>query len=194
MDNLKRLKFDLDFKDQQKADYFNLLILHLESLNKQKINEIEDLKTYVYSFCSKYSTENKDNIDLCNILHLLEFKKIKTTIIKSQDVVKFPNLLVIHVQKIFHYDQNNGATMIRGNLDFNEFLTVIENGKLIKYELYSFLQHMGSSEYGHYISFKKYSKDKWVILNDAECINFDWEQIKNTNADPYMLFYRRLNN
>ena len=191
--DLKRIKYEFEFKDKTKAHKIKILISHLELLIKEKINEISDLKTYITSFCSQYAlNNNKDNLDLTDIVKYIQFKKIRTTIQKRQLIEKLPELLVIHVQKIFHYDQNHGASMVRGNLDFDEIMTLNENGNNVKYELYSFLQHMGSSEYGHYISFRKYSKDKWVVLNDSECVYFSWEQVKNSKVDPYMLFYKKL--
>ncbi len=191
---LNKAKLQYKLRDKNVSDKLNILISYLENLNSQQINEISDLNLFVTSFCSKYSSENKDKIDLNEILAYIEFRKVKTTIQKSEIVEKFPDLLVIRIQKIIDYDPNNGVEMIKGYLNFDEFLIVEEDGKKVEYELYSFLQHMGSSEYGHYISFKKYTKDKWVVINDSECIYFTWEQLKKNNPDPYMLFYRRINN
>ncbi len=193
INNLKKLKYEFEYKDRAIAEKFKILIYHLELISKEELNEIPHLKTYITSICSQNTFLNKkENIDLTDIFQYINFEKIRTTIKKRQLIENLPELLVIHVQKIFHYDEDQGAAIVRGNLNFGEIISLNENGNNVKYELYSFLQQMGSSEYGHYISFKKYSKDKWVVLNDSECIYFTWEQVRTSNADPYMLFYRRM--
>lgn len=186
IDNLKSLKKRFSLSNQIIADKIASLISHLENLDKKIINEIHDLKKYITCYC----TDEKN--DITEILPHLDFKKIRTTVAKRQVVEKYPELLVIHIQKILHYDQDYGAAMSRNKINFPLMLKLEENGNVINYELYSFLQHIGSSEFGHYISFKKYSKEKWVLINDSNCLSINLDKLKE--ADPYMLFYRKMLN
>jgi len=59
-----------------------------------------------------------------------------------------------------------------------------------KYELVSFIEHFGTANYGHYISYRKFY-GKWLNINDSKV-----KLIEKNDAfevpNPYMCFYRRL--
>ena len=156
----------------------------LKKLEKSEINKIDDLRIYLTSKCFELNCKD--------VLSKLTFKKRKTKIFKRQIIQKFPEIFVIRIEKIIEYNNDFGAKITNNKSDIPVEINVIEDDKNVKYELYSFLQHMGSSEYGHYISFKKFSKEMWVVINDSDFKKVNVMQIKN--MDPYILFYRRLPN
>ena len=195
INNLEMIIKKYDYQDLSLHKKALVLYKYLKNLKKEEINNISDLKIFLISVCSnrnilnlKNSTSENEN-DFSHILKDLDFKKIKRNIKKKQIINKFSDILVLQIQKFIFYDEFSGAAMSKLKVEFPLCLNVNEKGNKIKYELYSFLQHIGSSEYGHYFSFKKYSDNKWVLLNDSNIIKIDLEKIKE--ADPYMLFYKK---
>jgi ubiquitin C-terminal hydrolase len=151
-------------------------------LNKNEINNINNFKIFLTEKCSELKCNN--------ILSKISFKNKKTKIYKRQIINKYPEIFVIRIEKIVSYNNDYGTQIANNQSDILFELNINEDNKQIKYELYSFLQHMGSTDYGHYISSKKFSKEMWVIVNDSEFQKVDKDKIKN--MDPYILFYRRL--
>ena len=82
-------------------------------------------------------------------------------------------------QRIIHYDI--------GELDFEEFSCNKEQPT--KYELFGIINHSGSMQGGHYISYVKNQNDKWYVYNDTSVEEIKPEKIIGNKN--YCLVYRR---
>ena len=58
------------------------------------------------------------------------------------------------------------------------------------YELVSFIEHFGTANYGHYISYRKFY-GKWLNINDSKVKLMETIDALNV-ANPYMCLYRKL--
>jgi ubiquitin C-terminal hydrolase len=111
--------------------------------------------------------------------------KIKSNIQKISRINKYPEILTIHLIKVFF--ENDTMTTNKMHVSFPEELT-IENRR---YQLTSFIEHWGHHSYGHYIAYRKFY-NKWTKMNDHIVKMIEKNEALQV-GDPYMLFYRKVN-
>ena len=63
-----------------------------------------------------------------------------------------------------------------------------------QYSLHSVIYHDGTStSYGHYICKFKYN-DNWIAISDSEISNTSDPSVFSSNATPYIIFYKEMDN
>jgi ubiquitin C-terminal hydrolase len=139
----------------------------------------EDLEE-VISKLDQYCVEN----NCSNSLNKKDIKKIKTNILKKSRIVKYPDILTIHLIKVFF--ENDAMTTNKIHVSFPEEMIIDSK----KYHLTSFIEHWGLHSYGHYIAYRKLY-NKWVKINDHK-VNIIEKNEALKVGDPYMLFYRKV--
>lgn len=186
--NLKYIEYDT--KNQLKSqlntirDYFKKEIAG--SNNGCVTDDIETIVKKTVEFCQTNNCEN--------VLDLFKLTQIKANLTKTSKINKFPKILTIHIQKVF-FEENSVMTN-RLKVIFPETLFLRSNQAnekedgVIKYELTSFIEHMGQHTFGHYIAYRKFH-DKWVLINDNSVKLIDKSRAMEI-SDPYMLFYRKV--
>lgn len=133
-------------------------------------------------------TVNECNIYDCIDLYLkdelisLAIDNEETTVRKSITVTKFPNILIITLNR---FDSLNNK--INSVVDIPEILDMSRYSKKpIEYDLYTICNHTGSCNSGHYTSYCK-NNNKWYEFNDNTVIKL--KELNKTNA--YCLFYKK---
>lgn len=120
-----------------------------------------------------------DEYCLTENLQPVGIQKKRTNLIKTTELKDVGACLVVHFNK-FTYGAN--FTM-RNNLLLENEITIC--GK--KYEATAFIEHVGSSYFGHYICYRRFY-DKWICCND-ESVGFITANKGANLTNPYMLFY-----
>lgn len=127
-----------------------------------------------------FTEENK----MTDLVKRLRFKPIKTSLQKSTKISSTGKNLIVHVSSVDYMD---GGIKSNSKVLFNEVLTVGDK----KYELVSFIEHLGSSGFGHYFCYRKFYNNLWIVANDRNISYVEKEKVFQV-ANPYMLFYREL--
>lgn len=160
----------------------------IESLINQ-LDFFKDKQFVAYLESIKRRDENLDNLlqeivayaDLHNFSFTgIRFKPVQTTLQKSTSIVNTGKNLVIQVGYVSATGKSNARIL------FSDYINV--NDK--KYELVSFIVHVGSSSFGHYFCYRKFY-DRWIVANDSTVKFVDKSAIFESSR-PYMLFYRQI--
>lgn len=128
--------------------------------------------------------EYTDKHNMSDVAKTLRFKPIRTNLQKSTSIFKTRKNLIIHLDSVNYL---SGGVKSSAKVIFNEFLMI----KNRKYELMSFIQHMGSSGFGHYICYRKFYSGLWCVVNDTNVKFLTSIEIFGS-TQPYMMFYREV--
>jgi ubiquitin C-terminal hydrolase len=140
---------------------------------------------------------------------LCEGCKKKSDIIKSQEIFRFPEVLMIFIKRfVFHPKPKKLSNSIQIDsqyLDLADYLYADESSpqgkkfvqkekKRGKYKLKSFIEHYGEINYGHYVAYC-HNEDlgKWALYNDNKTrLIEDEKSILETGSNVYAMFYERI--
>jgi ubiquitin C-terminal hydrolase len=172
IDNKNPLKFQLEAI----REYFK------EMSQGNVTDDIETIVRKTVEFCQVSGCEKA--------LDLFKLTQVKANLTKTSKIHKLPKILTVHVQKVFFEEYSVMTNKLKIIFPDTLFLSTTEGEK--KYELTSFIEHMGSHSFGHYIAYRKFH-DKWVLLND-NAVKLVNKSTAFEVSDPYMLFYRRVEN
>jgi len=159
-------------------------LLHLE------VKGLESIEKSIEKYLSpeKFDESNALNCDMCHK------KKIKQ---KEVMVDSWPNYLICALKR-FKFNLQTGKT--EKLLDDMVLRNKLELGGS-QYEIFLIVSHLGTSEYGHYITQKKI-KDTWYNIDDLKITELDdfnpesissHPKIKSCYKDftPYLILYKK---
>ena len=129
-----------------------------------------------------YTEEN----NLTELATRLRFRPIRITLHKSTKVKETNSNLIVHVSSVSFEDF--GGVKSNSKIFFGDKLYI--NNKT--YELTAFIEHLGSSGFGHYFCYRKFYNNLWINVNDSNVRLVDKSSVFQV-AKPYMLFYRLIN-
>ncbi|KAL3232542.1 Uncharacterized protein RNJ44_04458 [Nakaseomyces bracarensis] len=134
---------------------------------------------------------------------LLKLKSKKLYSIKTLNFITLPPVLIIHLSRFYYDLTKKNDTVVSYPLVLN---IVLKNEEVVKYKLYSIVNHTGNLISGHYTSLV--NKDpqhnlgvddqKWFYFDDevvkAEKShgNYDRGVLKVSSKNVYVLFYERV--
>lgn len=114
--------------------------------------------------------------------------------LKKIDIVKFPPLLVIHLNRFYNdglwRKKQNYVSFDLNNLDLGRFATANSrhNNRYSQFNLYSVSNHYGTMEGGHYTAYCKSDMDaSWYKYDDQVVSPMDSKDVPTSAA--YLLFY-----
>ena len=139
---------------------------------------------------------------------LCEHCKKKSRIIKSQELFRFPEVLIVFIKRFVFYPKpkklTNCVAIEDQYLDLSSYLYhdesspkgkkfVQQEKKRGRYKLTGFIEHYGEINYGHYVSYCfNEEADKWILYNDNRVkVISDSKFIFDTGSNVYVMFYRR---
>ena len=154
--------------------------------------EVKNLKTIYESFNKFISGEIISDYECSNCE-----KKVETT--KKSTILELPNILILHLQRIVFNMDTYSNQKINSRLEFPFDLDLeayLHNSKTIntkdyfQYKLKGVVVHMGTADFGHYISYIKIRDNKWLQFNDTEIKDFDLKTFENECfGGMYFFFY-----
>jgi hypothetical protein len=121
----------------------------------------------------------------------------------SQIIEKIPMVIFFHLQR-FEYDNERG---IKKKInDFFEFPFTIDMSPYVRstnqqlpYQLIGIINHRGTAEAGHYVSYRQLSEAKWKKYNDISVDDISIKDLKTENfggknqtRSAYCLVYHRI--
>jgi len=114
--------------------------------------------------------------------------------LKKIDIVKFPPLLVIHLNRFYNdglwRKKQNYVSFDLNNLDLGRFATANSrhNNRYSQFNLYSVSNHYGTMEGGHYTAYCKSDiLGSWYKYDDQVVTPMDSKDV--TSSASYLLFY-----
>lgn len=161
----------------------------------------EQLITYDRSICANNSnkvsivkcSENLLCLTLLSTIHesVCDFmmEKGETHVFKN-DFTKLGNCVILSLKR-FSTTFINGScltTKDSSKITINPEINMIENDTDIPMELVSFITHLGTYDYGHYICHRKID-NIWYLVNDDEIEQDDEPDF----GGAYILLYKRIN-
>lgn len=128
--------------------------------------------------------------------------KSKDTCMKKTTIWKAPEILVIQLKR-FVYDQNGELNALKDrvsfpldNLSVEYFMHQESNENRNSYKLYGIVNHTGSLDSGHYISYiYNEGLKRWLEYNDRDINVVDDQELRlyaQGSAEPYLLLYKRV--
>jgi len=128
--------------------------------------------------------------------------KSSSKTIKSLNFVKLPPILIIHLSRFLFYDLNTKDNSI---VQYPLVMEFSLGNEIVKYKLFSVVNHYGTLKSGHYTSIT--NKSLLHDIKDPKWYYFDDENVKTTNhgdskikgnnhqssSDVYVLFYEKIN-
>lgn len=103
-------------------------------------------------------------------------------------IMKSPQILVIHLKRFYQkglkFSKLNSDISFDLNLSLKKFISC--PSECGDYSLFSVIEHIGTMNEGHYISYVNHS-DSWYKCDDSDLTTLSEEDLKNVQA--YMLLY-----
>ena len=135
--------------------------------------------------------------------------KKKGEIIKKEEIIKFPETLVVNLKRFefFSFERKlENRVGILEEIDLGRFFVgceglgkessafVKKSRKKGRYRLKSFIEHTGRINHGHYVSYCFEEKlGVWLLFNDKRVsIPIDDNFFEGCDVGVYMLFYERI--
>lgn len=136
--------------------------------------------------------------------------KVKGEISKSQEIIRFPNLLIVNAKRFVsnpYPKKLSNKIAIETDINLTHFYTdpsydrshaassFFNSEKTSgRYRLRGYIDHFGEINYGHYVA---YCCNKelggWVRYNDEKVTEMDGIRfMENSAANVYVLFYERI--
>lgn len=146
---------------------------------------IEDCETLSNCFEKNFSSEEVED-------YYCEKCKSKQDSIKLHKFMMTPEYLIIQLKR-FVFDENRMRfNKLYDNIHFPNFLNLNEYSEYSQknnfYKLVNIVNHIGSSDGGHYFSFSKFN-EQWYEIDDESIREIEEEDIFTKNC--YMLVYKR---
>lgn len=183
-----------------KITYEPFLSISLSIINENECENETTLEICLEYFLKKefLSNNNKYECENCNKY---------TDANKKMYILKKPNILIFHLKR-FDHDQNNDIITKNKCVVFfpidkliikNDFLEehndmdINDEKKEINYELYAIICHLGAIDSGHYISFcKNIQNKKWYLYDDDDVREIDINILHRNGImkTVVLLFYR----
>ena len=114
--------------------------------------------------------------------------ELKDKCVKEFTVSDTSEVIILQVKAFSYINgitvKNNSTVLVDGQLD-------IFYGK--QYSLHGVIYHIGTANSGHYICKVKYN-DKWIVMSDTKISNTSDSTSLDSNATPYVVFYKRTGN
>ena len=104
-------------------------------------------------------------------------------------ILRNPNILVICLKR-FNSNNSKKKNLVEfpiNNLDLSKYILRLNNQES-KYNLYAIANHIGDSNFGHYMSYCKNYNNKWYKYDDDSVIEIEEKYLVSTYA--YCLFYQ----
>lgn len=134
---------------------------------------------------------------------LLKLKNKKLYSIKTLNFISLPPILIIHLSRFYYDLTKKNDTIVSYPLVLN---IILKNEEVVKYKLYSIVNHTGNLISGHYTSLVNkdphhnlsVDEQKWFYFDDevvkAEKShgNYDRGVLKVSSKNVYVLFYERV--
>jgi len=139
---------------------------------------------------------------------------VKRESFKRLLITRLPPVLCLHVQRRYYKASQNCMAKAMQIVDFSEILDVApftssNDKKKILYRLMSVVEHIGNANFGHYVTFRRFtsaqpgvapeiaaantvstSVDRWYRISDESVQLVEWSDVKRCQA--YLLFYEAL--
>ena len=145
--------------------------------------------------------KDKNKTDLNNILNDFFDKKIieeeyceecqkKISIFKRISIYKLPKYLIIFFKRTVEHQYYNNEITYEEKIYFNEYLSQNKKNCEIsddnsfqnkQYQLFSVIEHIGSSDYGHYTAIILNDDNSWYRISDDRISNL-YEKYESSNA------------
>ena len=181
----------------------------VEMLVKRQDDLDEDiLKEEWTVFKEKYQKDNKNNKG-----PKLKLKFLQRSISKQSSLVKTPQILCIHLNRVTFSQMgteilNDTPVLFPNVLDLASCIESISPGSQ-RYRLASLVEHHGFTPHsGHYVAYKKLISDfpndlkpnvysqqcspKWIRANDEQITILNQEDVLNRTQGAYLLFYEKI--
>lgn len=134
---------------------------------------------------------------------LMKLKNKKLYTIKTLHFISLPPILIIHLSRFYYDLTKKNDTVVSYPLVLN---IVLKNEDVVKYKLYSIVNHTGNLISGHYTSLVNkdpqhnlsVNDQKWFYFDDEvvkaekDHGNFDRGVLKVSSKNVYVLFYERV--
>jgi len=118
---------------------------------------------------------------------------------KRYTIQQLPEVLCIHLKR-FRCDggwltgtKNSKPVTVPTDevLDLSDFVDPSVSSEGAQYQLYAFVQHIGSLGSGHYISYARHrKKNRWIEFDDSRVRECTVDEVRE--AEPYVLFFQRI--
>lgn len=164
-------------------NYEYMTTLPLSIIDDKKVELIDLVNNYFKS--ELLDGDNKYNCEIC---------KSKTDAIKTSQFWNPPNNLIILLKKYSNdLSKKNVSVNYPLDLDISYYVSPIKN-KHWKvngiYELYGITKHLGTIDFGHYISYvKSIDGDNWYKCDDESITKILDRDV--LNSDCYILWYKK---
>ncbi|CAD8054638.1 unnamed protein product [Paramecium sonneborni] len=144
------------------------------------------------------SCELTDCLDLFQQEETIQWKcpqcKVTRDCSKGMQIWKLPNILIIHLKRFEFGDKVLGKITQKVNFPINDLQMspyCFKQDNTI-YNLYAVAQHLGSLQYGHYLSICKHRIDnQWYMYNDDSVFKIQDPEKTIVNDQAYVLFYQK---
>lgn len=105
-------------------------------------------------------------------------------------ILRNPNILIICLKR-FNSNNSKKKNLVKfpiDSLDLGKYMLKINNDQKCQYSLYAIANHLGDSNFGHYISYCKNINNKWYKYDDDSVTEIDEKDLVSNYA--YCLFYQ----
>jgi hypothetical protein len=153
-------------------------------------------------------------LQLAQSLLSKQVSTIKRDAFKHLLITRLPPVLCLHVQRRYYKASENCMAKAMQIVDFSEVLdvspfTASKDKNKILYRLMSVVEHIGNANFGHYVTFRRFSSlqtgvaqeiaaattaatsvERWYRISDESVQVVEWSEVKQCQA--YLLFYEAL--
>jgi len=165
-------------------------------------NKFETLESCLESYTAEEHVTGTEQFTCPDGKKVDLMKKIGIQTSPSYLIIALKRFLLVGTESV--KDQHAVSFPLK-NLDLRPYMTPDSTQTQTKYDLVSFVQHLGSRNGGHYTSYVK-SNENWYFCNDSHISDpipeksdipgqLDMQKIADAGTDgrftPYILFYKR---
>lgn len=107
-------------------------------------------------------------------------------------ILRNPNILIICLKR-FNSNNSKKKNLVKfpiNNLDLSKYIFKLSSNQRCEYNLYAVANHLGDSNFGHYISYCKNLDNRWYKYDDESVIEVDEKDLISNYA--YCLFYQKI--
>ncbi|GEQ69759.1 hypothetical protein JCM33374_g3433 [Metschnikowia sp. JCM 33374] len=158
--------------------------------------EINDIKSYptLYDCLDQFTRK-----ELLDVKYRCRSCRSEARAHRTLRIKKMPPVLSIQLKRFKHNFANDTSSKIEDRVDVPLFLnltkytsdynenTGVDVDETKVYELFAMVNHTGSVNTGHYVTYIKTSSGQWLKFDDSIITASSHEEVKRTNA--YLLFY-----
>jgi len=107
-------------------------------------------------------------------------------------IQQWPEVLIIKLMRFSFNKRSNRANRVNKVIEFDSTLEISNN---INYVLYAVTCHKGTSDRGHYISYKRHKNNNWLFCDDHNISLVSFSNVQNrASTQGYLFFYQKTSN